>query len=516
MRRIVISSGHGLKIRGAAGSPVPPYLDEVNEARRVVDRVAAILNAVNVPTTVYHDNVSTSQNENLNRIVDFHNSKSRDLDISVHFNAYETTSKPMGTECLYVTQLDLAKQVASAVADAGHFIDRGPKKRTDLFFLNNTAMPSILIEVAFVDSKADADLYRANFEAICSAIAQAVSGQNIPVPVPPDPEPPEPGPVPPRPPQPPSNDVLKKGDTGALVVELQKSLGVLIADGEFGSITDIWVRAFQASCGLSADGVVGDRTWDEVEALNARLADGELPLPVDLANQIYTMAQQSEIADYSWPDRGVPPPGYIAGMALSFAAAFTRAENGDAAAKAMTKGLGHSDVDALSWYKAELAEQGITLGLWDQRLRALFTLMIGLGPRESSGKYCEGRDLSADNVASDTAEAGLFQTSWNINSAHPSILPLLDEFWKNPNGFLKEFKEGISPTANNLNSYGSGDGIQYQFMSRFTPLFHVLVTGIGLRTRRQHWGPVNRREVTIKREANALLGSVQELVESVA
>ena len=35
--KVVISSGHGLKIRGAAG-PSPWGLDEVNEARKVVEQ----------------------------------------------------------------------------------------------------------------------------------------------------------------------------------------------------------------------------------------------------------------------------------------------------------------------------------------------------------------------------------------------------------------------------------------------------------------------------------------------
>ena len=53
----------------------------------------------------------TSQT-NLNTIVNWHNKQTRELDVSVHFNAYETTSKPMGTECLYKTQEALAKEVS--------------------------------------------------------------------------------------------------------------------------------------------------------------------------------------------------------------------------------------------------------------------------------------------------------------------------------------------------------------------------------------------------------------------
>jgi N-acetylmuramoyl-L-alanine amidase len=169
--RIVISSGHGLKIRGAAG-PEPWGLDEVDEARKVVEAVAANLRKLGHQVTTFHDDISTSQNENLHRIVDFHNAQSRNLDCSCHFNAYLQTNSGMGTEVLYLTQEDLAQRVADAISNSSGLINRGPKKRTDLFFLNNTDMPAILIETCFVDSKCDADLYRKYFDSICLAIAR--------------------------------------------------------------------------------------------------------------------------------------------------------------------------------------------------------------------------------------------------------------------------------------------------------------------------------------------------------
>jgi len=179
---IVISSGHGKYVRGASG-----YLDEVDEARRVVEKVAELLRAGGVSVDTFHDDVSKTQNENLHRIVDYHNSRERELDVSVHFNCNQTTSKPVGTECLYVTQADLSADVADAIAAAGGLIDRGPKKRTDLYFLNNTEEAAILIETCFVDSSADADAYRTHFNEICEAIAKAVSGDES---LGPSPEPP--------------------------------------------------------------------------------------------------------------------------------------------------------------------------------------------------------------------------------------------------------------------------------------------------------------------------------------
>ena len=136
--------------------------------------------------------------------------------------------------------------------------------------------------------------------------------------------------------------------------------------------------------------------------------------------------------------------------------------------------------------------------------------------RESSGRYCEGRDLSASNVQSETCEASTLQTSWNIKAFSSAIEPLLDEFWQVPTDFRDVFKLDVNPTADNLSCFGSGDGARYQWLSRYCPLFHICVSAVGLRTGRAHWGPVGRREVTLKKEADDLLKDVQRLVEAVA
>lgn len=173
MTSIVVSSGHGEYVRGASG-----ILDEVDEARLVVEEVAVQLRARGVDVVTYHDDVSTTQNENLNRIVDFHNSKTRDLDISVHFNAYEQVEKPMGTEVLYVTHQSWAGTMSEVISSVG-FINRGPKYRDDLFFLNNTAMPSLLFEICFVDSEADAEIYNERFGDMCARIADTLAGVHV-------------------------------------------------------------------------------------------------------------------------------------------------------------------------------------------------------------------------------------------------------------------------------------------------------------------------------------------------
>jgi hypothetical protein len=173
--KVVISAGHAKAVQGAVG-----YLNEYDENVRVVKRVSELLGDFGVKVETFVDTVSTTQNNNLKRIVGFHNAEERDLDVSIHFNSYETTNSPMGTECLYLTQDALAQKVATEISLASGLKNRGPKKRTDLYFLNKTEEPAILIEVCFVDSRPDAEIYDAQFEEICAAIAQTISGKSQP------------------------------------------------------------------------------------------------------------------------------------------------------------------------------------------------------------------------------------------------------------------------------------------------------------------------------------------------
>jgi hypothetical protein len=122
--------------------------------------------------------------------------------------------------------------------------------------------------------------------------------------------------------------------------------------------------------------------------------------------------------------------------------------------------------------------------------------------------------MSADNVESTTAEAGFVQTSWNINNCSSTIPPLLQMYWDDPNGFLPTFDRGCpSPDQEDLNAYGSGDGARYQFLAKYSPAFHALISGVGMRLLCAHWGPLQRGEVDLVREVEQLLLEVERLVE---
>ena len=292
--QVNISSGHSINCQGAAD-----IINEVTEARKVVDRVYEIIKASGKQCYKYHD-ISSNSTQNLINIVNWHNGFKDGVDVSIHFNAYTHVDKPMGTEVCYYSNSSLAAATSKEIATAGGFIDRGAKQRTGLYFLKHTNKPAILIEVCFVDSVADVNLYRANFERICQAIAKSLIGSIV------APAPTKPTSVAPthKPTPAPSGDAwvrslqaelnaqgfrdssgnklvvdgiagsktlsacptLKVGARGNITKLMQQKVETT-TDGIFGNGTKQAVINYQRSKRLSADGIVGQNTWRKLLGL---------------------------------------------------------------------------------------------------------------------------------------------------------------------------------------------------------------------------------------------------------
>src|SRR6266498_6091484 len=75
---------------------------------------------------------------------------------------------------------------------------------------------------------------------------------------------------------------IRRGDRGPAVVEIRAILATLglLSDpaevAEYDEATEMAVRAFQQSRGLSADGKVGDETWRALDAARWRLGQRAL------------------------------------------------------------------------------------------------------------------------------------------------------------------------------------------------------------------------------------------------
>ena len=111
----------------------------------------------------------------------------------------------------------------------------------------------------------------------------------------------------------------------------------------------------------------------------------------------------------------------------------------------------------------------------------------------------------------------MFQTSWNIRSCSDEIPPLLDVWEPGDQAqcYLSIYKKEVSCSSSDWACYGSGDGYDYQEMSKSCPPFHAEVTAIGLRKLRQHWGPINRYEVEVRPEADVMFRQVQAYVDTI-
>ena len=204
-------------ISGAVG-PSPWGIHEHTEAVKVVNEVAAVLRSMDVDVISYEDTVSKSQDENLDRIVAFHNSQGKhDLDVSIHFNSTSPQpGGPVGSEVFYASSAGqtVAKRTVDKICIASGLKNRGPKSG-NFAFLNNTNEVAVLVEVCFVNSHADVDIYHDRFSEICVAIAEGLAdeqaGQQPDRPPVTEPAPEGPGP------DVDSHPTLKKGDQGEAV-----------------------------------------------------------------------------------------------------------------------------------------------------------------------------------------------------------------------------------------------------------------------------------------------------------
>jgi hypothetical protein len=139
---------------------------------------------------------------------------------------------------------------------------------------------------------------------------------------------------------------------------------------------------------------------------------------------------------------------------------------------------------------------------------------MGLGMRESSGRYCEGRDRSTSNTDAESAEAGLFQTSFSARSSSALLPRLFEQASANRAGFLDIFKEEVRCRASDLENFGEGLGRDFQQLSKESPAFATEFAAITLRNDRQHYGPINKREAEVLPACDAMFKQVQDAVET--
>ncbi|MCK1481028.1 N-acetylmuramoyl-L-alanine amidase [Bradyrhizobium sp. 197] len=310
---------------------------------------------------------------------------------------------------------------------------------------------------------------------------------------------------------------LRRGARGDLVRQIQTDLKLPV-DGGFGPVTEAALRQFQRDHDLVPDGIVGPRTWASLETLAApsHVVGAAASAGVVTIKQLKQMAATSEVARFSWKDRGKAPVGYIKGMALAFGRAYCKFKLDNPAALDMARKNSRDQArDALAWYDEIFAAAGMSNDAdGPDTLRHLFVLLTGLGMRESSGKFCTGRDTTADNTTADTAEAGLFQMSFDANSASPLLSQVFAEYKSDPSGFIDVFNEGVICSAADTENFGSGAGFEFQRLCKASPAFAAEYSAVALRHIRKHWGPIIRRQAQVRPECDALFNKIQVAIDA--
>ena len=149
--RIVVNAGH---TKFGKGTGAVGLLNESKETRKITYELMKLLAESNheiIPA------VFDRTANNLKDAVSLANEKQADLFVSIHLNAGG------GQGCEAYTWK--GQQVAQAVKACTYlkklgFKNRGVKDGSNLYVIKNTKCTAILIEVCFVDNKADAELYK--------------------------------------------------------------------------------------------------------------------------------------------------------------------------------------------------------------------------------------------------------------------------------------------------------------------------------------------------------------------
>lgn len=239
--------------------------------------------------------------------------------------------------------------------------------------------------------------------------------------------------------------------------------------------------------------------------------------------QVMDVASSSPCAKINWKDRGRTPSAYMRGTALAYAKALCSPSS--AYVQIASKGVGtnpalNQSLDSLAWYDAQFRALGISNSNdGREALRSTYVLMIGLAQRESSGRYCVGRDLSADFTTHESAEAGLYQTSWGARRRNPAILEGMTRIYAADRSkcLLEIFSTGVSCRAGDATNWGQGAGVAWQELTKSCPSFATEYAAVIVRQgggQRGEFGPIRRRAAEVALTCNSMLQQVENLVLS--
>lgn len=231
-------------------------------------------------------------------------------------------------------------------------------------------------------------------------------------------------------------------------------------------------------------------------------------------DELQKIATSSACQKYSFADQGQPRSGWLKGMVTVYARALCNPDRPDV--KLLKASPGPND--ALSYY-----------GIQGEPMKATFALMVGLAARESSWKYCCGRDSSGPFSSADSAEAGFLQTSYGARAGSGGVLRAGGEIdrvyrrWKSADKskcLLETFKQSVSDSycsGWNAKNWGdpSSEGYQWQALTKSCPAFAAEYGALVMRFNggaKGEFGPIRTKKAQYRQECFDMLSAVEKYV----
>ena len=172
---IGLDMGHTLS---GAGTGARGYVEETVKNREAGNRLMAMLKEKG--HTVINCTVDKSSNDLYDRVRKA-NAQKLDLFVSLHLNAFKSTTSEMGVEThIYNGNYSgkeanrrYAQAIQTALVQDVKWIDRKVKE-SNFYVLRETVAPAVLVELGFCDSQGDMNKW--NTEKIAAALFRGVTG----------------------------------------------------------------------------------------------------------------------------------------------------------------------------------------------------------------------------------------------------------------------------------------------------------------------------------------------------
>lgn len=170
MALVVLDAGHG----GANPGATYNGRQEKDDALALVLAIGPILEANGVE--VYYTRTSDIYESPYQKAMEANNIGA-DYFVSIHRNSSPYPNQYTGIESLvynrYSEAARLAYNINTQLEQIG-FINHGVNERPNLVVLNSTQMPAVLVEVGFINTDADNQLFDERFNDIAQAIADGI------------------------------------------------------------------------------------------------------------------------------------------------------------------------------------------------------------------------------------------------------------------------------------------------------------------------------------------------------